>query len=193
MSDVTRILNAIEQGDPAATEGLLPLVYEELRILAAQKMAQEKPGHTLQATALVHEAYIRLVEAECRSWDNRSHFFMAAAEAMRRILIESARRKQTQKRGGHLERTSWEPADVAIACSADPDDLLSLNDALEKLTDADSAVADVVMLHCFAGLPLSDVAEILHVSSRTAERYWAFARTWLFKEIAGDEALMGRS
>ena len=185
MSDVTCILNAIEQGDSQATEKLLPLVYKELRALAAQKMAQERPGQTLQATALVHEAYIRLVEAECGSWDCRNHFFMAAAEAMRRILIESARRKKTHKRGGRAEKVNYEVADLSIETGLDVNDLMSLDEALGRLVHADSVVADLVKLHCFAGLPLAHVAEMLGVSARTAERHWAFAKAWLFKEMSG--------
>jgi RNA polymerase sigma factor (TIGR02999 family) len=187
MNEVTRIINAIEQGDKGATEKLLPLVYEELRILAAQKMAQEKPGQTLQATALVHEAYLRLVGPEDLGWDNRGHFFKAAAEAMRRILIEKARSKKTRRRGGEVERVDLEVENLPIEDYLELDDLIDLDEALTRLAGVDAVIADLVKLHCFAGLPLSRVAEILDVSSRTAERYWAFAKTWLFREMSGEE------
>jgi RNA polymerase sigma factor (TIGR02999 family) len=187
MTDVTRILNAIEGGDAKAADKLLPLVYEELRLLATQKMAQEKPGQTLQATALVHEAYLRLVGAEDQSWENRGHFFRAAAEAMRRILIENARRKKTHKCGGDMGKVVLEDVDLPVEICLDVNDLIALDEALIKLVDADAMVSDLVKLHCFAGLPLVAVAEILGVSSRTAERYWAFAKTWLYKEICGEE------
>jgi RNA polymerase sigma factor (TIGR02999 family) len=187
MSDVTRILNAIEQGDPRASEELLPLVYEELRLLAAHKMSQEPPGQTLQATALVHEAYLRLIGTEDRNWDNKGHFFKAAAEAMRRILIDNARRKKTHKWGGSAGKVDLDRADLPVDTCLDVNDLIALDEALTKLVDADAVVADLVKLHCFAGLPLVAVAEIMGVSSRTAERYWAFAKTWLFKEISGEQ------
>jgi len=187
MSDVTRILNAIERGDTKATDELLPLVYEELRLLAAQKLSHEPPGQTLQATALVHEAYLRLVGDEPPSWENRGHFFAAAAEAMRRILIESARRKKTRQGRRDLGEVDLDAADLPVAMGVDVDDLLALDEALTKLADADAVVADVVKLHCFAGLPLASIAEILGVSARTAERYWAFAKTWLYREISGDK------
>ena len=186
MTDVTRILNAIEQGDTKAADELLPLVYEELRRLAAYKMAQEPPGQTLQATALVHEAYIRLVEAEHQGWKGRAHFFKAAAEAMRRILIENARKKKTHKCGGDIRKVDLEKADLALETYLDVNDLLALDEALTKLAGADALVSDLVKLHYFAGLPLVAIAEILGISSRTAERYWAFAKTWLFKEISGE-------
>jgi len=193
MSDVTRILNAIEKGDAKATDELLPLVYEELRLLAAQKLSHEAPGQTLQATALVHEAYLRLVGSESPSWENRGHFFAAAAEAMRRILIENARRKKTRRgRPPCLPSVDGQPQGVApteielpVTMGADVDDLLALDEALTKLADADAAVAGVVKLHCFAGLPLSSIAEIQGISVRTAERYWAFAKTWLYRQIHG--------
>ena len=187
MADVTRILNAIERGDPKAAEELLPLVYDELRHLAAQKLSHEPPGQTLQATALVHEAYIRLVEAENQDWKGRAHFFKAAAEAMRRILVENARRKKTHKYGGDIKKVDFENEDLALETYLDINDLLALDEALTKLTNADALVSDLVKLHCFAGLPLVTIAEILGISSRTAERYWAFAKTWLFKEISGEE------
>ena len=187
MPDVTRILNAIEQGDAKAADKLLPLVYEELRLLAAQKMSHEPPGQTLQATALVHEAYLRLVGKEDQSWDNRGHFFKAAAEAMRRILIENARRKRTNKRGADMGKVDLKAADLPIETYLDLDDLIALDEALTKLVAADAVVAELVKLHCFAGLPLVTVADILGVSTRTVERYWAFAKTWLFNEISGGE------
>jgi len=188
MSDVTRILNAIEQGDAKATDELLPLVYEELRILAAQKLSHEAPGQTLQATALVHEAYIRLVGDEPQGWENRGHFFAAAAEAMRRILIERARRKRTRKGQQDPGEADLDAVDLPVAMCVDVDDLLALDEALTKLAEADAVVAELVKLHCFAGLPLASIAEILGVSARTAERYWAFAKTWLYREISGEEA-----
>jgi RNA polymerase sigma factor (TIGR02999 family) len=187
MSDVTRILNAIERGDTGATEKLLPLVYEELRLLAAQKIMQEVPGQTLQATALVHEAYLRLIETGDQSWDNRRHFFKAAAEAMRRILIENARRKKSYKWGGGKAKLDIEDLDLLTENSMNVDDLLALDEALTKLAGADPIVSDLIKLHCYAGLSLVTVAQILGISSRTAERYWAFAKTWLFKEISGEE------
>jgi len=187
MNEVTRIINAIEQGDKGAAEKLLPLVYEQLRVLAAQKMAQEKPGQTLQATALVHEAYLRLLGSEDGGWDNRGHFFKAAAEAMRRILIEKARSKRTRRRGGEVERIDLEVEDLPVESYFEVDDLIALDEALTRLAGEDEVIADVVKLHCFAGLALPTVAEILDVSLRTAERYWAFAKTWLFREISGEE------
>jgi RNA polymerase sigma factor (TIGR02999 family) len=181
MNDVTRILNAIEQGDAGATEELLPLIYEELRLLAARKLSYEPPGHTLQATALVHEAYIRLVEAECRNWNSRNHFFMSAAEAMRRILIESARRKKSLKYGGEHRRVRLDNADVPIEDS--PEELVALDKALEELTAEDSTKADLVKLRYFAGLSIDQAAEILGISRATAIRHWSFARAWLFERI----------
>jgi RNA polymerase sigma factor (TIGR02999 family) len=181
MSDVTRILNAIEQGNPRATEELLPLIYEELRLLAAQKLSQEPPGQTLQATALVHEAYIRLVEAECRNWNSRNHFFMPAAEAMRRILIENARHKKTLKHGGDQKRVDLDNATIAVEES--PDELIALDEALVKLAVEDSTKADLVKLRYFAGLSIDQAAEILGISRATAIRHWSFARAWLFQRI----------
>jgi len=186
MSEVTRILNAIKGGDARAAHELLPLVYEELRILAAQRLSHEPPGQTLQATALVHEAYIRLVGDDPRSWENRGHFFAAAAEAMRRILIENARRKRTHRKGGDLGKVDLSGVDPEVGTDLDVDNLLTLDEALTRLAAADPVLADVVKLHCFAGLPLGSVAEILGFSSRTAERYWAFAKTWLYREISGE-------
>ena len=187
MNEVTRIINAIEQGDKGATDRLLPLVYEELRLLAAQKMAQEKPGQTLQATALVHEAYLRLVEGENQTWNSRGHFFKAAAEGMRRILVEKARSKRTRKRGGEVERVDLEVDDLPVESNLEVDELIALDEALTRLAGEDAVIADVVNLHCFTELPLSRVAEILGVSTRTAERYWAFAKTWLFRKMSGEQ------
>jgi len=184
MTDVTRILNAIERGDAKATDELLPLVYEELRLLAAQKLSQEKPGQTLQATALVHDAYLRLVETRDQSWNSRGHFFKAAAEAMRRILVENARRKRRLKRGGNQRRAADVPIDTLESqMNLSTDDLMTLDEALTRLAKEESVLADVVSLHCFAGLPLIQVAEIMGVSSRTVERHWSFARAWLRREL----------
>jgi len=183
MTDVTRILNAIERGDAKATDELLPVVYEELRLLAAQKLAQEKPGQTLQATALVHEVYLRLVGDEPQNWNSRGHFFAAAAEAMRRILIENARRKKTIKRGGAL------PVDglLAAALAADEagDDLLALDEALAKLSASEPIIGELVKLRYFAGLTIDQVAQIQGISRRTVIDRWAYARSWLAREIAG--------
>ena len=187
MSDVTRILNAIERGDAKATAELLPLVYEELRILAAQKLSHEAPGQTLQATALVHEAYIRLVGDEPQNWNSRGHFFAAAAEAMRRILVESARRKRSLKRGGRQRRadlTAAEPATEGV-----PEDLLALDEALQKLAQTDPLKADLVKLRYFAGLTLEEAAQALGVARSTAAEHWAYTRAWLRVEIAkGNDA-----
>jgi RNA polymerase sigma factor (TIGR02999 family) len=182
MSEVTRILSAIEQGDPHAAEQLLPLVYDELRMLAAQKLAHEKPGQTLEATALVHEAYLRLVGGEApRLFHDRGHFFAAASAAMRRILIDQARRKLSQKRGGSVERE--ELRDIA-APQADAE-LLSLDQALEKLADVDPMKAKLVELRYFGGLSGDQAAEVLRISPSTADRYWAYARAWLQAEVRG--------
>jgi len=181
MSDVTRILNAIERGDAKAAVELLPVVYEELRLLAAQKMSHERPGQTLQATALVHEAYIRLVGPEAQSWDSRGHFFAAAAEAMRRILIENARHKQRRKHGGAHERLDLQNADLAV--QGPSDDLIALDEALTKLAEQEPVVAELVKMRYFAGLTLEQAAEILGIARRTADRYWAYARAWLHREI----------
>lgn len=181
MTDVTRILNAIEQGDAKAADELLPLVYEELRRLAGLKMSQEPPGQTLQATALVHEAYIRLVGAENQNWSSRGHFFAAAAESMRRILIENARRKQRRKHGGGRRRVELDDADVAIEGSST--DIIALDEALAKLAEEDPIKADLVKLRYFAGLTIEQAAKILEISRATADRYWSYARAWLFHEI----------
>jgi len=190
MTDVTRILNAIERGDAGATDELLPLVYEELRLLAAQRLSHESPGQTLQATALVHEAYIRLVGGEAHDWDSRGHFFAAAAEAMRRILVENARRKRSTKRGGHLHRVELDERDLVIENS--PDDLLALDEALETLAREDPATAEVVKLRYFAGLSLAQVAQIVGVSERTAARSWAYGRAWLLWAITRSDDLPTR-
>ena len=189
MSDVTRILSEIEQGDPAAAEKLLPLVYEELRKLAAAKLAQEKPGQTLQATALVHEAYLRLVEAdEAQKWDSRQHFFAAAAEAMRRILVENARRKGSLKHGGEQQRQDL--AAIEVAEPQRPEELLAVDDALGQLEQADAMAAQLVKLRYFSGLTIPQAAKVLSVSPRTADRLWVYARAWLFrmigKELTGE-------
>jgi len=181
MSDVTRILDAIEQGDANATEKLLPLVYEELRHLAVQKMSQEAPGQTLQATALVHEAYIRLVGSDARSWANHAHFFAAAAEAMRRILIDNARRKQRLKHGADRRRVDLDIVDIAM--EGPSIDLIALDEALTKLADEDPEAADLVKMRFFAGLTLDQVAAVLHISRRTADRNWAYAKAWLYQQI----------
>jgi RNA polymerase sigma factor (TIGR02999 family) len=182
MSDVTRILSAIEHGDSGAAEQLLPLVYEELRKLAAQKLAQEKPGQTLQATALVHEAYLRLVEADkAQHWDSRGHFFAAAAEAMRRILVEIARRRHALKRGGDFERIAI--SEVAESSQAGPVDLVALDEALKKLETLHPQKAQVVKLRFFAGCSLEETAQALGISRATAQRHWAYARAWLFGQL----------
>jgi len=184
MSEVTRILSAIEQGEPQAAAQLLPLVYDELRKLAAQKLAEEKPGQTLEATALVHEAYLRLVNTDkAQDWNSRGHFFAAAAEAMRRILVDNARRKQTGKRGGDRMRQDLEVLDIAIP--EIPEDLVALDEALKKLATTDKTAAELVHLRFFAGLPLAEIASLLGISGRTADRLWAYARAWLHQEIKG--------
>jgi RNA polymerase sigma factor (TIGR02999 family) len=183
MSDVTRILSAIELGDPQASEQLLPLVYDELRRLAAQKMAQERPGQTLQATALVHEAYLRLVGSETPPlYRDRGHFFAAAATAMRRILIDNARRKQSGKHGGQRQR---EPLEDVADAETDDDDLLALNEAMQKLAVQDPLKAQLVELRYFGGLTADQAAEILGLSPSTADRHWAYARAWLQAEVRG--------
>jgi RNA polymerase sigma factor (TIGR02999 family) len=181
MSVVTRILSAIEDGDPHAAGQLLPLVYGELRKLAAQKLAQEKPGQTLDATALVHEAYLRLVDVEkAQHWDSRGHFFAAAAEAMRRILVENARRKKSSKRGGQLKRVEL---DEGFTRTTSSDELLALDEALEKLAREDPVKAELVKLRCFAGLSHQEAARVLGISRPTADRYWAYAKTRLYCDI----------
>jgi RNA polymerase sigma factor (TIGR02999 family) len=182
MAQVTQLLVRIEQGDPIAADQLLPLVYSELRKLAAAKMAREQPGHTLQPTVLVHEAYVRLVDVDQpQEWDGRAHFFAAAAEAMRRVLVEYARRKQSQKRGGDLRRVEL---DVDRVTNQTPDeDLLALNEALNLLEQQMPDRAKLVKLRYFAGLTIPEAAEVLGVSTATAERYWRFARAWLHSQL----------
>jgi RNA polymerase sigma factor (TIGR02999 family) len=190
MSEVTRILSAIDQGDPHAASQLLPLVYDELRKLAAQKLAHETPGQTLQPTALVHEAYLRLVSSpqgeqqEEPRWDSRGHFFAAAAEAMRRILVESARRKRRAKHGGELHRVDLLDQDVPVRLP--PDEILALDEALTRLAEEDPEAAQVVQLHFFAGLSIEQSAKALGVSRATAYRQWSYARAWLRCAIGGD-------
>ncbi|MSR60199.1 MAG: sigma-70 family RNA polymerase sigma factor [Planctomycetaceae bacterium] len=192
MSDVTRILSAIEQGDPQASEQLLPLVYEELRRLAAQRMAVEKPGQTLQATALVHEAYLRLVDANgVRHWNSRNHFFAAAAEAMRRILVESARRKTALKRGGDADRVDLESACADFAAVDRPGEVIAVHDALDALSTTDALAADLVKLHYFGGFSLEGAAEMLGMSRATAHRLWIYARTWLRAALQDDADDLG--
>jgi RNA polymerase sigma factor (TIGR02999 family) len=184
MNDVTRILSSIEHGDPQASEELLPLVYRELRRLAEQRLAREKPGQTLQATALVHEAYVRLVDGEeSQRWNSRGHFFAAAAEAMRRILVENARRKQTVKHGGRLERQDLDGIDIAAPASSE--DLLALDEALAKLESGDPLQAQLVKLRYFAGLAEDAAASVLGISRTTAQRYWRYAKAWLIVELRG--------
>jgi len=183
MSDVTRILNAIEHGDVKAADKLLPLVYEELRHLAALKMAHEKPGQTLQATALVHEAYIRLVGEEAQEWKSRRQFFAAAAEAMRRILIENARRKKSLKSGGNHKRVNFNRVILTIENFPHPDDLIALDDALTKFSKKDKVKAELVKFRYFAGLTIDQTAEFLGISPATAKRHWNYARAWLIREI----------
>ncbi len=184
MSDLTQILTALQAGDPQAGAALLPAVYEELRRLAAHRMAQEPEGQTLQATALVHEAYLRVVgERDAAQWDHRGHFFAAAAEAMRRILVENARRKQRLKHGGGQDRVPLD--DVAIEPPPLREDLLALDAALSKLAAVDRVAAELIQLRYFAGLTLPEAAEALGVAPRTADRLWAYARAWLHREIEG--------
>jgi RNA polymerase sigma factor (TIGR02999 family) len=185
MSDVTRILDAIAQGQTQAAEQLLPLVYKELRKLAAQKLAREKPGHTLQATALVHEAYLRLVDVDqSQHWHSRGHFFAAAAEAMRRILVESARRKSRLKHGRNYQRVDLESGCVvSVAPSLN---LLALDEALSQLAEIEPAKAELVKLRFYAGLTMPEAAAALDISLATAERYWTFAKSWLYAELADD-------
>ena len=181
MSDVTQILQRVERGDGKAAEELLPLVYEELRKLAAHKMAQEQSGHTLQPTALVHEAWLRLVRIPEQNWQNRAHFFRVAAECMRRILIDTARRKQQIRHGGGQQRVSLDQTD--IIADFDPEQLLNINEALERLAAQDSTKAEVVKLRFFGGLENKEIAEVLGVSERTVERAWRFAKAWLAAEL----------
>ena len=184
MSEISQILHAIAEGDPNASSQLLPLVYDELRKLAAHRLAQEMPGQTLQPTALVHEAYLRLVgAADDRGWNSRGHFFGAAAEAMRRILVEIARQKASLKRGGDRDR--MDVIDSLLAGREPREDLVLLDAALTRLAETDKQAAELVQLRYFAGLPIREVAEILGIAPRTADRVWAFAKAWLHQEIAG--------
>ena len=184
MTDVTRLLDAAAAGDSRAAVDLLPLVYDELRKLAAARLADEKPGHTLQPTALVHEAYVRLVGPEPeQQWNGRGHFFAAAAEAMRRILLDAARRKSRAKRGGGMARQNLDAIDPAVP--EDSDDLVALDEALGRLAAADPQAAEVVRLRFYAGLPIPEVARVLGISPRTADRTWAYARAWLHQAVAG--------
>jgi RNA polymerase sigma factor (TIGR02999 family) len=185
MTDVTRILSAIEQGDAQASEQLLPLVYDELRKLAAEKLAQEKPGQTLQATALVHEAYLRLVDQDqAQRWDGRGHFFAAAAEAMRRMLVDQARRKQSLRRGGNLQRQPIEDREIE---APEPSlDVLAVHEALERFQGVDATAARLVQLRYFAGLTIPQAAEALGISASTADRSWAYARAWLHAALKQD-------
>jgi RNA polymerase sigma factor (TIGR02999 family) len=181
MSNVTRLLTAIEQGDAKATDDLLPLVYQELRRLAAHKMASEPAGHTLQATALVHEAWLKLVDSPAQSWQNRAHFFGAAAQAMRRILIDRARNKRRQRRGAGVDHVDAD--NIEIAGPAPDDQLLALNEALDRFAMLEPQQAELVKLRYFVGLTIEEAAEILGISQATAKRWWAYARAWLFHEI----------
>jgi RNA polymerase sigma factor (TIGR02999 family) len=184
MCEVTRILSAIEQGDPHAAELLLPLVYDELRQLAAQRLAQERPGQTLQATALVHEAYLRLLGVpQAQQFNSKGHFFAACAEAMRRILVDVARSRKAEKRGGGLRRVEVEPEELVTR--QQDDKLLALHEALARLEQQDAPKAQLVKLRYFAGLSIREAAEALGVSTATADRYWAFARAWLQREMTG--------
>jgi RNA polymerase sigma factor (TIGR02999 family) len=185
-SDVTQLLNALERGDPHAAARLLPLVYDELRRLAADKLRREAPGQTLQATALVHEAYLRLVgTGDEQRWDSRGHFFAAAAEAMRRILVENVRRKRSLKQGGGRAREEFD--EVLLAAPEPVEDLLALDEALGKLAARDPVKAELVKLRYFAGMTIEEAAAALGISSATAKRYWTYARTWLYHEIAGEQ------
>jgi len=177
------MLQQIERGDSPAADRLLPLVYDELRRLAAQKMAHESPGQTLQATALVHEAWLRLGGDHQAAWQNRAHFFAAAAEAMRRILIDNARRKKALRHGGHAEQVMLDPDSLELAAGMDADQLLALNEALDRLAAHDAAKAELVKLRFFTGLTLGQAAQVLGFSTPTAKRHWAYARAWLHREI----------
>jgi len=184
VSQVTQILHAVARGDPQASSQLLPLVYDELRKLAGHKLGRETPGQTLQPTALVHEAYLRLVgDEQEQNWDGRGHFFSAAAEAMRRILVESARQKASLKRGGGRDRV--DVADHLLASPEPREDLVALDAALTKLAENDKQAAEVVQLRYFAGLPIREIAEVMNISPRTADRVWAFAKAWLHQELQG--------
>ncbi len=191
MTDITHILSAIEQGNSQAAEELLPLVYDELRRLAAAKLAKEKSGQTLQATALVHEAYLRLVEGEIpQHWGGRNHFYSAAAEAMRRILVDSARRKAALKHGGQLIRE--ELSEAAFAAATRPDEVIAVNDALDELAAHDKLAADLVKLHYFGGFPLEEATELLGMSRATGYRLWTYARAWLRVSLQDEDGMSGR-
>ena len=184
MSDVTLLLTAIERGDALAAEQLLPLVYDELRRLAASKMSDERPDQTLQATALVHEAFVRLVDVDnAQQWNSRGHFFAAAAEAMRRILVENARRRRQLKRGAGFHKV--EDHEITVVADNIQEDLIALDDALTKLSDTDPQAARLIQLRYFVGLSIPDAAKALGISPRSADRLWAFARAWLHREISG--------
>jgi RNA polymerase sigma factor (TIGR02999 family) len=186
MNDVTQILSEIESGDPSAAEQLLPLVYDELRNLAAARLTREKPGQTLQATALVHDAYIRLVDvAKVQHWDSRGHFFAAAAEAMRRILVDNAHRKNSLKRGGNRKRVELDDVDAAIR--PPEDDVIALDEALDQLAAVEPQTAELVKLRYFAGLTNKQAAEVMGISPRKADSLWAYARAWLHERIVGEE------
>ncbi len=185
MNDLTRLLNSVESGDTTASDDLRRLIYDELRKLAAQKMARESPGQTLQPTALVHEAWLRLGGAEQPPWQNRAHFFAAAAEAMRRILIDNARRKRATRHGGHLERVAADAMD--IAAETRDEQLLAVHEALDRLAAHDAAKAELVKLRYFVGLTIEQAAQVLGISEPTAKRYWAYARAWLYREINNPE------
>lgn len=188
MNDVTRILSAIEQGDRQASEQLLPLVYDELRKLAANKMAREQPGHTLQATALVHEAYVRLVDAErAQHWDSRGHFFAAAGEAMRRILVEQARHRATHKHGGERQRQELDPDELPVKAPGDPLEILAIHEALDQLGAESPRKAELVKLRYFLGCTMAETAEILGVAVKTAEEDWTYARAWLRRRWLRDQ------
>ncbi len=192
MNDVTRILSAIEQGGPHAAEQLLSLVYDELRKLARHKLAQEKPGQTLQATALVHEAYLRLVDVEkAQHWDSRGHFFAAAAEAMRRILVNRAQEKRCCKRGGGWKRVELDG--LAVVDDASDEDLIAINDALERLAQESQQCAELVKLRFFAGLTLDEAARSLGLARRTADRHWAYARARLYEMLSDESRLSGKN
>jgi RNA polymerase sigma factor (TIGR02999 family) len=186
VNEVTHILEAAQRGDEKAAEHLLPLVYAELRQLAARKMAQESAGHTLQPTALVHEAWLRLTGNDDRKWNDRTHFFAAAAEAMRHILVDNARRKRTQRHGGGQQRV--EVADIASAAGENDDKVLAVNDALEKFATIDPQKAELVKLRYFVGMTIEEAGQVLGISERTAKRYWTFARAWLHEEIKAQQA-----
>ena len=181
--EVTRILSEIESGDPNRSEELLPLVYNELRRLARSKISSQMPGQTLQGTALVHEAYLRLAKSGCDEWNSKGHFFAAAAESMRRIIIDNIRRKSRKKRGGDQERVDIEIMEIAAPCGGDEDQLLAVNEALDQLETANPETAQLVKLRFFGGLTLAEAAQALEISERTAKRRWAYARAWLYEKM----------